>query len=162
VRGDHFSPDVQELVGLFATHAVRFLLVGGEAVIYHGYPRLTGDVDFWYEQTPENVTRLFAALREFWSGRVPGLEHEGDLLRPNVVVQFGRPPHRVDLVSSIDGVSFAEAWTSQVHDSLDLADGSKHPLGVIGLPDLVRNKRAAGRYKDLDDVEHLEPLLRGG
>lgn len=159
MRGDHFSPDVQELVGTLAQHGVRFLLVGGEAVIYHGYPRLTGDVDFWFEQTAENATRLFAALREFWGGAVPGVAAEADLMQPEVVVQFGRPPHRVDLVSAIDGVTFAEAWPHRVSEGLDLADGRSHPLNVIGLSDLVRNKRAAGRHKDLDDVEHLEPLL---
>ena len=144
---------------MLAKHGVRFLLVGGEAVIYHGYPRLTGDVDFWYEQTLENATRLFASLREFWGGSVPGVSAETDLTQPGVVVQFGRPPHRVDLVSAIDGVSFAEAWAHRVSESLDLPDGRRHPLEVIGLSELVRNKRTAGRHKDLDDVEHLEPLL---
>jgi hypothetical protein len=62
MRGDHFSPDVQELIGLLAKHDVRFLLVGGEAVIYHGYPRLTGDVDFWYEQTPDGAAPREACL----------------------------------------------------------------------------------------------------
>jgi hypothetical protein len=103
VRGDHFSPDVQELVGTLAKHGVRFLLVGGEAVIYHGYPRLTGDVDFWYEQTPDNMSRLFAALSEFWDGAVPRVAAVSELLQPEVVVQFGRPPHRIDLLSVIDG-----------------------------------------------------------
>jgi hypothetical protein len=159
VRGDHFSSDVQELIGTLAKHGVRFLLVGGEAVIYHGYPRLTGDVDFWYEQTADNSARLFAALREFWGGHVPGLLSEGELLQPKVVVQFGRPPHRVDLISTVDGVTFAEAWPHRVNERVELADGSRHPLNVIGLSELVRNKRAAGRHKDLDDVEHLEPLL---
>ncbi len=84
---------------------------------------------------------------------------EGELLQPKVVVQFGRPPHRVDLISAIDGVTFAEAWPQRVCENVELADGSRHPLNVIGLAELVRNKRAAGRHKDLDDVEHLEPLL---
>ncbi len=159
VRGDHFSPDVQELVGILAAQGVRFLLVGGEAVIYHGYPRLTGDVDFWYEQTADNAARLFGALRQFWGGLVPGVGAERELLEPKVVVQFGRPPHRVDLISAIDGVTFEEAWPRRVDESLDLPDGRRVQLPVIGLADLLRNKRAAGRHKDLDDVEHLESFL---
>ena len=77
-----------------------------------------------------------------------------------MVVQFGRPPHRIDLVSAIDGVTFAKAWSDRVNENLDLEGGRQTPLPVIGLPDLVTNKRAAGRHKDLDDVEHLEPLLQ--
>ena len=161
MRGDHFSPDVQELIETLGRHGVRFQLVGGEAVIYHGYPRLTGDIDLWYEQTADNVARLFAALREFWGGSIPGVETKGELLEPKVVVQFGRPPHRVDLISAIDGVTFEEAWPHRVDESLDLADGRRIPLPVIGLSELLRNKRASGRHKDLDDVEHLEPLLPG-
>lgn len=161
MRGDHFSPDVQELIETLARHGVRFLLVGGEAVIYHGYPRLTGYVDLWYEQTADNATRLFAALREFWGGRVPGVETENELREPKVVVQFGRPPHRVDLISAIDGVTFEEAWPHRVEETLDLVEGRRIPLPVMGLAELLRNKRASGRHKDLDDVEHLEPLLPG-
>ena len=159
MRADHFSPDVQVLIDTLASHGVRFLLVGGEAVIYHGYPRLTGDVDFWYEQTADNAARLFAALREFWGGRVPGVAAEHELLEPKVVVQFGRPPHRIDLISAIDGVTFEEAWPHRVDESLERADGPRIPLPVIGLADLLKNKRASGRHRDLDDVEHLESLL---
>jgi hypothetical protein len=116
-------------------------------------------VDFWYEQTPDNAARLFAALLEFWAGPAPGVAAEHELLQPRVVVQFGRPPHRVDLISSVDGVTFGEAWPGRVNEQIELEDGSSHPLPVIGLAELVRSKRAAGRHKDLDDVEHLQPLL---
>jgi len=74
-------------------------------------------------------------------------------------VQFGRPPHRIDLISVIDGVAFEEAWPRRIDEHLDLADGRQVPLSVIGMSELLKNKRAAGRYKDLDDIEHLEPLL---
>ncbi|MSP24965.1 MAG: hypothetical protein EXR75_07330 [Myxococcales bacterium] len=161
IRGEHFSPDVCDLIKLLAQHQVRFLLVGGEAVIYHGYPRLTGDVDFWFEQSPENATRLFAALSEFWSGDVPGLVAASELLEPGVGVQFGRPPNRIDILSAIDGVKFAEAWPQRVEESLALLDERNISLPLIGLKHLLQNKRAAGRHKDLDDVEHLEPFLGG-
>ncbi len=75
-----------------------------------------------------------------------------------MVVQFGRPPHRVDGMSAVDGVTFERAWPGRVEERLDL-EGSRHvPLAVIGLADLLANTRAAGRHKDLDDVEHLERL----
>jgi len=162
VRADYFSPDVQALIGLLSRHRVRYLLVGGEAVIYHGYPRLTGDVDFWYEQTVENASRLFAALREFWGGSVPGVSAASELMEPMVVVQFGRPPHRIDLLSTIDGVRFDEAWKHRVEEHIELAGDRHVPLSVIGLSELLRNKRASGRHKDMDDVEHLEPFLVRG
>lgn len=161
VRGDHFSADVLELIETFERHGVRVLVVGGEAVIYHGYPRLTGDVDFWYEQSSENAGRLFAALLEFWNGDVPGVPAVEDLLTPGVIVQFGRPPHRVDMIAAIDGVDFAEAWPHRIEENLELPTGRGTRIAIIGLADLLRNKRVSGRHKDLDDVEHLEPLLKG-
>jgi hypothetical protein len=159
VRGDHFSADVQALIALFEQHRVRYLLVGGEAVIYHGHPRLTGDVDFWFDQTSDNATRLFAALREYWEGAVPGLTDAAELMEPAVIVQFGRPPHRIDLLSAIDGVRFDEAWPNRVEERIEVESGQQVALPVVGLSELVRNKRASGRHKDLDDVEHLEPML---
>jgi hypothetical protein len=158
VKAEHFSPDVRELIALLAKHEVRYLLVGGEAVIYHGYPRLTGDVDFWFEQEPANAQRLFDALTEFWAGSVPGLATAAELLEPGVVVQFGRPPHRVDFLSSADGLQFAEAWPGRVAEVLE-SDECAASIAVVGLADLIKNKQSAGRHKDLDDVEHLEPLL---
>ena len=155
MRANHFSADVQELIRLFHEHSVRFLLVGGEAVIYHGYPRLTGDVDFWWEQTLDNAARLFTALGEFWGGAVPGILSAKDLSNPGVVVQFGRPPHRIDLLSAIDGVTFAEAWPEHVEEALVPDTGAPVPLPIIGLDQLIKNKRASARHKDLDDVEHL-------
>ena len=159
MKAEHFSPDVRELIALLAKHQVRYLLVGGEAVIYHGYPRLTGDVDLWFEQEPANAQRLFDALSEFWAGSVPGLATVGELLEPGVVVQFGRPPHRVDFLSSADGLRFSEAWPSRVTEVIESGE-RQTSIAVISLADLIKNKRAAGRHRDLDDVEHLEPLLR--
>ena len=88
----------------------RYLIVGGEAVIFHGYPRVTGDVDFFYENTPANTRRLFNALLDFWEGRIPGIAAPEELRKLGIILQFGRPPHRIDLMNRIDGVSFSEAW----------------------------------------------------
>lgn len=160
MKAAHFSPDIQELFELLARHAVRFMVVGGEAVIYHGYPRLTGDVDIWYEQTARNVERTYLALADFWGGSVPGLAAAADLMGHGVIVQFGRPPHRIDLLSSVDGVTFDEAWARRVEEGLECDDGRRIPVAFIGIVDLIANKRASGRHKDLDDVQHLVPFAR--
>ena len=102
MKRDHFSPDIQEFFRLLAEHQVRYLLIGGEAVIYHGYPRLTGDVGLHFQPSPENVRRLFKALLEFWSGDVPGIANAEELLEPELIIQFGRPPNRIDLISSLE------------------------------------------------------------
>ena len=158
MTGEHLSADVQELLQLLQRHRVRYLIVGGEAVIFHGYPRLTGDVDLFYERTPANVKRLFLALQEFWGGEVPALESAAELLPPGVVVQFGRPPNRIDLLGQLGTVSFARAWTRRSSESLTTASGKRCRIHLIGARDLIQSKRDAGRHKDLDDVEHLEAL----
>lgn len=128
-------------------------------MIHHGYPRLTGDVDFFYERTPANVRRLYAALREFWDGDVPALENADELLEPDLVVQFGRPPNRIDLIGTLGTVVFAEAFRRRVTEKLHLRSGSV-ALPIISLEDLIQSKRDAARHKDLDDLEHLLALKR--
>jgi hypothetical protein len=157
VTGEHLSPDIQIFVRLLHKHAVRYLLVGGEAVIHHGYPRLTGDIDFFYERTPVNAHRLFSALREFWEGDVPAVGAAEELLEPDVVIQFGRPPNRIDLISTLGTVSFRDAWRRRVHHTLR-AGRHRVPLPIIGLEDLLQSKRDAGRHKDLEDIEELTAL----
>ena len=80
VDASAFSPDVIEFLSLLEHHGVRYLIVGGEAVIYYGYTRLTGDVDFFYDREPRNADRLFSALSEFWGGTVPGISNAEELL----------------------------------------------------------------------------------
>jgi len=152
-----FSPNVRDFLAALHRHDVKYLIVGDEAVIYYGHVRLTGDIDLFYEPTEDNVRRLYAALREFWEGEVPGIESERELLQPGLVVQFGVPPNRIDLVSRIDGVAFSDAWLNRrevrVRDKkVDI------PVWFVGLKDLVLNKRAAGRPKDIDDLRFLERL----
>jgi hypothetical protein len=159
VTFEHLSPDIQQFVRLLHKHAVRYLLVGGEAVIHHGHPRLTGDVDFFYESTPINAVRLFAALREFWGGEVPAVSRAEDLLEPGVVIQFGRPPNRIDLISKLGTVSFRRAWRRRLRETLHMKRG-KVPLPTIGLDDLLQSKRDAGRHKDLEDIEVLTAVRR--
>jgi len=150
-----FSPDVQEFLRLLASHSVRYVVVGGEAVIYHGYVRLTGDVDIFFDASPDNVARLFAALAVFWAGAVPGIASPGELATPGAIFMFGRPPNRLDLLNRIDGVVFDEAWATRVPSTVRVGDQDVE-VPYIGLEALLKNKRAAGRAKDQDDLAYLE------
>jgi len=149
-----FSRDVLEFLRLLARHQVRYLEIGGTAVIYHGYVRLTGEVDFLYDCSSGNVSRLWTALREFWAGSVPGLEKAEELADPEIIVQFGRPPNRIDLIASLKTVDFEQAWSNRVHEQVDI-DGEMVPVWLLGLGELKQSKREAGRPKDLEDLRHL-------
>lgn len=150
----HFSSDTLDFIRILGKHNVRYLIVGGEAVILYGYARLTGDVDFFFDQSTENVIRLHAALSEFWDGDAPGADRPEDLQSPNLVLQYGFPPNRIDLLGGIAGISFDKAWPARNTTAIILDDGQV-PVHFIGLRELLKNKRAAGRSKDLMDVEYL-------
>ena len=144
----HLGSDWREFIALLNSTGVEYLLVGGHAVAFHGYPRFTGDIGFFIAATPENAERLERVLSAFGFGNI-GIRRE-DFLQPNTVVQLGRPPNRIDLLTAIDGVLFAEAWPHRV--PIDL-DGLAVPL--IGKADLIRNKTASGRPQDLADLDAL-------
>jgi hypothetical protein len=154
-----FSRDTVAFLRLLAAKRVRYLIVGGEAVIYHGYPRLTGDIDFFYDNSLVNCRRLFQALLEFWDGRIPGVTSSEELREKAIILQFGRPPNRIDLMNRIDGVTFSRAWASRVRVRLKTKSGFV-PVHYIGLRPLLANKRATGRPKDLDDALCLRPKKR--
>jgi len=154
VKAGLFSEDAQEFLQLLARHDVRYLLVGGVAVIYHGYSRLTGDLGLLYDCSSENCQRLWSALLAFWHGNVPSVAGPGELADPNVVVQFGRPPNRIDLIASLKSVPFAEAWQHRIRERIAVA-GREVPVWILSLPELRRSKQEAGRPKDLDDLDHL-------
>jgi hypothetical protein len=127
---------------------------GGEAVIFHGYARLTGDADLFYDRDPANADRLFRALTEFWDGPIPGVATAAEVAAPGVIIQFGVPPNRIDLINEVDGVSFGAAWRSRVEAILVTAT-AESPIHDMSLDDLIRNKQIAGRPKDLDDLAYL-------
>lgn len=156
MRSDLFSPDVQEFLRCLAKHQVRYLLIGGTAVIYHGYASLTGDVDFLYDCEAANCARLWDALLEFWGGAVPAVTGASELTNPKLVVQFGRPPNRIDLIASLKTVDFAQAWSRRVRETIEGKVGQVE-VNLVGLADLRRSKQEAGRPKDLDDLRHLPP-----
>ena len=155
----YFSSDISEFLSLLSNHNVRFLLVGGEAVIYYGYGRLTGDIDIFYDRIEENSRNLYEALSEFWNGKIPGVKSHKELMRKGMVFQFGVPPNRIDLINDIDGVSFDEAWEGKVVNNI-LHNRKKIPLYYIGLNDLIRNKSAVSRNKDRDDLKFLKELRK--
>jgi hypothetical protein len=110
--------------------------------------RFTGDIDFFIRNTPVNVERLVAVLDSFGFGSL-GIT-ERDLLQPKRILQLGHPPNRIDILTSISGVDFESAWQSRNESKLD-----DQPVLIIGWNDLLRNKKAAGRKKDLVDLEKL-------
>lgn len=154
VAGAGFSSDILAFLRLLAEKRVRYLIVGGEAVIYHGYPRVTGDIDFFYENTSTNAGRLFGALMEFWDGRIPGVNTAGDLCEEGMILQFGRPPHRIDLMNAIDGIDFARAWSARLRVRLRTRSGLI-PVFYIDARSLLVNKETVGRPKDLEDAVFL-------
>ena len=149
-----FSKDAKELIRLLSVHEVRYILVGGMAVVYHGYPRFTADFDFFFERSRKNASRLFKALKEFWGGKVPLVHGIETLLKKGIIIQFGVNPNRIDFINSLTSVSFQEAWNSRIQETISI-EGRKFAFAVIGLEALIINKKAVGRLKDLDDLGHL-------
>jgi hypothetical protein len=157
ISPSHFSEDIREFLRLLHRHNVEYLIVGGEAVIYYGVARLTGDLDFFYDRSPGNANRLFEALTEFWSGEIPGIEKREELLEEGLIIQFGRPPNRIDLMNAIERVSFAEAWADR--ETVRLAgEAETVPVYYISIDHLIRNKEGAGRPRDLEDLKYLYEL----
>lgn len=130
---------------------VEYLVVGAHAMAVHGVPRATGDFDIWVNPSPDNADRVIEALDEFGAPvAAHGITVE-DLAKPDTVYQIGLPPRRIDLMTGISGVQFADAWPARIIVELEGAH-----IPCIGLSDLVKNKRASGRTKDLVDLEILE------
>ncbi len=142
--------DFKDFLSLLNAHRVDYLLIGGYAVAYHGYPRATVDLDVWIARTPENATRVLAALREF--GFTDPALVTGLLLEKDRIVRMGVPPFRIEIATTISGVDFESCHQRRIEASID---GVR--VAVIDLASLRRNKQAAGRHKDLDDLEHLPP-----
>jgi Nucleotidyl transferase AbiEii toxin, Type IV TA system len=140
--------DIREFIALCLSRKVEFLLVGGYALAYHGAPRFTEDIDLMVMVSPENADNLSNVITEFGFGGA-GITRD-DFLEPDQVIQLGRAPHRIDLLTGISGVTWQEAWASRF--SVDL-DGFE--IQVIGKAELMRNKQATGRPQDLADLARL-------
>jgi hypothetical protein len=140
--------DFKDLLACLIKREAEFLVVGGYALAAHGAPRSTGDLDLFVRPTPENAHRVLAALEDFGFGSL-GVTTD-DLVRPDQVIQLGYPPVRVDLLTSLTGVSWQEAEV----DSVQVRIGDL-PIRIIGYQALLKNKRATGRKRDLADLEAL-------
>ena len=157
MRADHFSQDILDFILLLNQFKVKYLIVGGEAVIYYGYPRLTGDVDFFYENTERNIKSLFDALMEFWDNDIPGINNKEELAISNYVIQFGVPPNRIDLMNNIDGIKFKDAWEEKNTEYI-IIEKNRVPLYYLGLKHLLINKTISDRDKDRDDLSYLNKI----
>lgn len=141
-------PDFKEFLQLMNSKGVEYLLVGGYAVSYHGYPRATGDMDIWLAIEPNNAQKIVEVLREF-GFNLPDLSPEMFLSRERIV-RMGIPPFRIELFTSISGVNFNDCYAQRV---VDVIDGIE--ISFINLKSLKANKRASGRAKDIADLQNL-------
>lgn len=143
------NPDFVDLLRAFVAAEVRFLVVGAYALALHGRPRATGDLDVWVEATPDNAPRVMRALAAF--GAPLAEVSAADFAREGVTYQIGVPPGRIDLLTELTGLTFAEAWADRVRRPFGDVD-----VDFIGRASFIRNKRATGRPKDLGDIEGME------
>ena len=141
-------PDFKDFLRLLTSHNVKYLLVGGYAVGYHGYPRATGDMDIWIERSESNSKKIVSAFHDFGMTGAGISEHL--FLEKNKVIRMGVPPVRLEVITSASGVNFNECYSNR--EVMEI-DGIM--INFISLQDLKNNKHAAGRHKDMDDLEHL-------
>ena len=143
------NEDYKEMLSILLDYEVKFLVVGAYAMGAHGYPRATGDVDIWIKACPENSKKVYQALTAF-GAPVTDLQPE-TFIEEGIVFQIGVTPRRIDILTTIDGVSFAEAY--EAREVIEL-EGLKIPF--LSKQHLIRNKEATGREKDRLDVQCLK------
>ena len=141
-------PDFKEFLKLLNDNDVKYLIVGGYAVGYHGYPRATADFDIWIRTTPQNAKKMIRVLRQF-GFNVPQLSTKL-FLEEDHIIRMGVPPIQIEIITKIDGVKFDECYQRRITDTIN---GIK--VDIINLDDLKKNKKASGRHKDLNDLEYL-------
>lgn len=144
--------DFSDLLSELNAKGARYLLVGGYALSSYGRPRATGDLDLWIESSPSNAEKVFRALADY--GAPLERVTPADFVSPGMIVQIGVAPNRVDILTSLTGLTFEEAWKNRKPTSF-----ADIPLSVISESDFVRNKRSVGRPQDLVDAEEVEAIL---
>lgn len=142
-------PEFKEFIKLLNIHKVKYLVAGGYAVIYHGYNRLTKDLDIWILMDKDNAHDMLSVLKDFGFTSL-GLK-EADFLQPNTFIQLGYPPIRINLMTEMVGLNFQECYARR--EILSWADNQ---INFIDKQSLIINKKASGRLQDLADVENLE------
>ncbi|MFO8099301.1 MAG: nucleotidyltransferase [Salinibacter sp.] len=149
------NPDYHDILSAFGDADVEYLVVGAYAMAAHGHPRATGDLDLWIRRSPQNAKRVFHAVDTF--GAPLHDVEESDFTTPELVFQIGVEPRRVDILTSIDGVTFEEAWAARFIIEIE---GLSIP--VLSRHHLIQNKRAVGRPQDQADVARLESIDEDG
>lgn len=140
--------DFKELLGLFNAHKVEYIIVGAYALAYHGAPRFTGDIDIFVKPSVKNAKKIVSALSDFGFGSL-NLTVE-DFQNPDSVIQLGVPPVRIDIITSLTGVTWKEADKGKVNGLY-----GDIPVHFLGKKQFIANKSAIGRKKDLADIESL-------
>ena len=143
----NIHPDFNEFVAALNKNRIDYVIVGSFALAFHGYPRATGDIDFWIRPTPVNLKALFNALSDFGFEE---LEISEDDLMSGKIIQLGYPPVRIDLITVLDGLKEEEIWKTRAKGRF-----ADHDVFYLGRSAFIRNKRALGRHKDLADLELL-------
>ncbi len=143
------SKDFKEFIRLLNEHNVKYLVVGGYAVAFHGHPRYTKDLDIWIESSIDNATNLLKALDQFGFGSL-GLSLQ-DFLAPDQIIQLGYPPNRIDILTTAAGVDFETCYHSRVSTTID-----ETQVEFIDIENLKMNKLSTGRSQDLADTENLK------
>ena len=149
--GNIFNEDFTDFLNALNNNRVDYILVGGYSVIIHGYNRTTGDMDIWVRKTLDNYTKLVAAFQEF---KMPVFDmSEINFLNNQEmdVFSFGRPPVSIDIMTAVKGVDFEESFSQAI-----LAEVDEITVRVIHMNQLVQAKKAANRFKDLDDLDNLK------
>jgi hypothetical protein len=148
---ENLNPDFLDFITFLDQRSVEYLIVGGYAVGFHGFPRYTGDIDFFVSVSGDNAEKLIRVLDDFGFGGI-GIEKE-DFLKPFFVIEIGREPRKIQILTGIDGVTFEECRQTAVQ-----SEYLGRTLKFIGLDALLRNKKASGRPKDLIDIQELTGL----
>ena len=143
------SKDFKEFLELLNENKVKYLVVGGYAVAFHGHPRYTRDIDVWIELSPDNANNILNALKEFGFGSL-GLKPD-DFLESDQIIQLGYPPNRIDILTSLKDLKFEDCYKTKVEVEIQ----GLH-IDFIDIENLKKNKRATGRPQDLADAENLE------
>jgi hypothetical protein len=146
--GQELANDYKEFLRLLRAHGVEYLLIGGWAVGYYGYPRATYDLDVWIAMSPANAGRVVKVLTDFGFD-VPELSTDL-FLQPDKIVRMGVEPKRIEVMTSISGVEFDKCYLERLEATINDV-----PVSLINLNDLKTNKKASGRLKDLSDLENL-------
>ena len=144
-----FEPDFIDFIELLNKHQVEYLVVGAHALAFHGRPRHTGDLDIWIRPSLENASKLVKTINDFGFGSL-GLTVE-DFIKENYVTQLGYPPLRIDILNSISGVFFEEAYLHKINGEIE-----GMAISFISVQDFIKNKKASGRSKDFADIELLK------